>query len=250
MISWEHVLLVFVVGIITGFINTLSGSGSLISLPVLMFIGLPPHVANGTNRIGILFQNLVGTANYYRQGVLDIGMGVRVAVPVILGAVSGAWIVTGISERAVEVSVAVVLLLMLFPLWFKPRQWLEGRDTSGDAHNKPLRWIIFFLVGMYGGYIQAGVGIFLLAALVLNAGYDLVRANGIKVFINLIFTPFALAVFIWHGHVNWSVGLILAAGNGIGAWFASQWSVAWGPAFVRYLLFVVILGSGIKLLFF
>lgn len=248
--SVEHIVLVVVVGIITGFINTLSGSGSLISLPVLMFIGLPPHVANGTNRVGILFQNLVSTGNYRRQGILDMPMGVRVAVPAILGSIAGAVVVLEMSERAVEISIAVVLLLMLIPLWFKPKQWLEGRDMSGVPHNGSLRFVIFFMIGMYGGFIQAGVGIFLLSALVLNAGYNLVKANALKVFINLIFTPFALAVFIWQGQVNWGVGLTLAVGNAIGAWFASQWSVAWGPAFVRYVLMVVIIGSGIKLLFF
>lgn len=248
--SWEHILLVVAVGILTGFINTLSGSGSLISLPILMFIGLPPHVANGTNRIGILFQNLVGTGNYHRKGMLDIPMGIRVAIPAVLGSIAGAYIVSGISARAVEISVAVVLLLMLIPLWFKPKQWLEGRDMTGVSYSKPLRWIIFFAIGFYGGFIQAGVGIFLLAALVLNAGYDLVKANALKVFINLMFTPFAIAVFLWQGQIDWGVGLVLAVGNAIGAWFASQWSVAWGPAFVRYVLVVVIIGSGTKLLFF
>ena len=246
----EHILLVFLVGILTGFINTLSGSGSLISLPILMFIGLPPHLANGTNRVGILFQNLVGTANYHRQKVLDIPMGVKVAIPAILGSIAGAFVVLEMSERAVEIAVAVVLLLMLIPLWFKPKQWLEGKDMDGRKHNVILRWLIFFVVGMYGGFIQAGVGIFLLAALVLNVGYDLVKANALKVFINLIFTPFALLVFIIQGQVDWGIGITLAFGNAIGAYFASRWSVAWGPAFVRYVLVIVIIGSGIKLLFF
>lgn len=250
LMSWEHIVLVIVIGIITGFINTLSGSGSLISLPILMFIGLPPHVANGTNRVGILFQNLVGTANYHRQNMLDIPMGVQVAIPAILGSIAGAFVVVEMSERAVEIAIAIVLLLMLIPLWFKPKQWLEGKDLSGKKHNVVLRWVIFFFVGMYGGFIQAGVGIFLLAALVLNAGYDLVKANALKVFINLFFTPFALGVFIWQGMIDWGVGLTLAVGNAIGAYFASRWSVAWGPAFVRYVLVVVIIGSGVKLLFF
>ena len=248
--TWEHILLVLFIGVLTGFINTLSGSGSLISLPVLMFIGLPPHVANGTNRIGILFQNIVSTGNYYRKGILDVPMGIKVAIPAIAGSIVGAYIVSGISARAVEVSVAVILLIMLIPLWFKPKQWLEGKDMSGHDHNRLLRWVIFFFIGVYGGFIQAGVGIFLLSALVLNAGYDLVKANALKVFINLIFTPFAIVVFLVQGQIDWGVGLVLAAGNATGAWFASQWSIAWGPKFVRYVLALVITGSGIKLLFF
>ena len=249
-LPWEHVILVILTGILCGFINTLAGSGSLISLPILMFIGLPPNVANGTNRIGILFQNLVSTSSFHRQKVLDAPMGVRVAIPAILGSIVGAYIVLELPDRAVEITVGVVLFAMLVPILFKPRQWLLGKNMDGVKTNHAIRWIIFFLIGAYGGFIQAGVGIFLLSALVLNAGYDLVRANALKVFINLIFTPFALAVFIWQGQIDLVAGITLAVGNMIGAWFASRWAVSWGPAFVRYVLIAVIVIAGGKLVFF
>lgn len=249
-LPWEHVVLVVLTGVLCGFINTLAGSGSLISLPILMFIGLPPNVANGTNRIGILFQNLVGTSSFHRQGVLDAPMGFRVAIPAILGSIAGAFIVLELPDRAVEITVGVVLFIMLIPILFKPRQWLLGKDMEGKKVNHLWRGIIFFLIGAYGGFIQAGVGIFLLSALVLNAGYNLVKANALKVFINLLFTPFALGVFIWQGQVDLVAGLTLAVGNGFGAWLASRWAVSWGPAFVRYVLLAVILLAGGKLLFF
>jgi uncharacterized protein len=150
----------------------------------------------------------------------------------------------------VEITVGVVLFLMLIPMLFKPRQWLMGQNMDGKKVNHHWRWLIFFLIGAYGGFIQAGVGIFLLSALVLHAGYDLVKANALKVFINLLFTPFALAVFIWQGQVDLVAGLTLAVGNGIGAWLASRWAVSWGPAFVRYVLIAVILLAGGKLIFF
>ncbi len=248
--SWEHIILVFVTGIVCGIINTLAGSGSLISLPVLMFIGLPPNVANGTNRIGILFQNIVSTLNFRRQKVLEIKMGFRVAFPSILGSVVGAIIVLELPPRAVEIAVAVVLLIMLVPLWLKPSRWLKGASQGEINHYPVLQFIIFFFIGAYGGFIQAGVGIFLLSALVLNAGYDLVRANALKVFINLIFTPFALVVFVIQGQIDIAAGLVLALGNSLGAYFASKYAVSWGSGFVRYVLIAVIIGAGIKLLFF
>lgn len=248
--SWEHIILVFVTGIVCGVINTLAGSGSLISLPVLMFIGLPPNVANGTNRIGILFQNIVSTLNFRRQKVLDVKMAFRVAIPSILGSVVGAMVVLELPPRAVEISVAVVLLIMLVPLWMKPSRWLKGASHGEINHYPVLQFIIFFFIGAYGGFIQAGVGIFLLSALVLNAGYDLVRANALKVFINLIFTPFALAVFVIQGQIDIRAGLVLALGNSLGAYFASKYAVSWGSGFVRYVLIAVIVSAGIKLLFF
>ncbi|MFN2394809.1 MAG: sulfite exporter TauE/SafE family protein [Bacteroidales bacterium] len=247
---WEHVILVLITGVVCGIINTLAGSGSLISLPILMFIGLPPHVANGTNRIGIFFQNIVSTRNFKKQKILDVKMGWKVAIPSILGSVTGAFIVLELNERAVEITVGVVLFIMLIPIFLKPKKWLQGSKPEEMVSGQALRFIIFFLIGAYGGFIQAGVGIFLLSALVLNAGYDLVKANALKVFINLIFTPFALAVFIYKGQIDITAGLVLAAGNSVGAYFASKYAVAWGAAFVRYVLILVILGAGTKLLFF
>lgn len=248
--SWEYIILILVTGLLCGVINTLAGSGSLISLPILMFIGLPPHVANGTNRIGILFQNLVSTFNFKRQKILDVKMGWKVAIPSILGSLAGAFIVLELNERAIEIAVAVVLLIMLVPIFYKPRKWLHGTQPEEIQTNVWLRFLIFFVIGAYGGFIQAGVGIFLLSALVLNSGYNLVKANALKVFINLIFTPFALAVFIYKGQVDIVAGLVLAVGNSVGAYFASKYAVSWGAAFVRYVLVVVIVGAGTKLLFF
>ncbi|MFN3554411.1 MAG: sulfite exporter TauE/SafE family protein [Bacteroidales bacterium] len=249
--SWEHIVLVLITGVVCGVINTLAGSGSLISLPILMFIGLPPHVANGTNRIGIFFQNIVSTLSFRKQKVLDAPMGWKLALPSILGSVAGAFIVLELNERTIEVVVGIVMLIMLIPMFYKPGKWLYGAHPSEkDTTHTLLRFLIFFFIGAYGGFIQAGVGIFLLSALVLNAGYDLVKANALKVFINLIFTPFALAVFIYKGQIDIMAGLVLAAGNSIGAYFASKYAVSWGTAFVRYVLIFVIIGAGTKLLFF
>jgi uncharacterized protein len=251
-IIWEYIILVFLVGIITGIINTLAGSGSLISLPVLMFIGLPPHIANGTNRIGIFFQNLVSTWTFRRQKVLDIKMGIKVALPSIMGAIAGAFIVLELNERLVEIIVALVLLIMLIPLYFNADRWISGIPRHEAHHDGyPLiQFVIFFCIGAYGGFIQAGVGIFLLSALVLHSGYDLVKANALKVFINLIFTPFALMVFLIKGQVDFPAGLTLAAGNSAGAYIAGRIAVSWGSGFVRYVLITVIIMAGIKLLLF
>ncbi len=248
--AWEYAVLIVVTGLLCGFINTLAGSGSLISLPILMFIGLDPHMANGTNRIGIFFQNVVSSINFFRKKVLDIRMGLIFGIPSVIGSVIGAFIVLELQARVVEITVGIVLLIMLIPVLLKPGQWLK--KMHGEIKHK--RWwlkvVIFMVIGVYGGFIQAGVGIFLLSALVLNAGYDLVRANALKVFINLIFTPFALVVFIMRGEVDIVAGLLLAAGNAAGAYIASSWAVSWGPVFVRYVLIAVIVFAAARLLLF
>jgi hypothetical protein len=249
-LPWQHILLVIAAGVLCGFINTLAGSGSLISLPILMFVGLPPNMANGTNRVGVFIQNLVTTKTFHSRGLLDTGLGWKVAIPVVAGSITGALVVLELPDRAVEVVVGIVLLVMLIPMWFKPRRWLEGKDLTGHKINKPLRWALFFVIGAYGGFIQAGVGIFLLSALVLNLGCNLVKANAQKAMINLVLTAFALAVFAWHAQIDWGVGIALAAGNAVGGYLGSHWAVSWGPQFVRWVVMVVVVLAGGKLLFF
>lgn len=248
--SWDQVFLVIGAGVLCGFVNTLAGSGSLISLPILMFIGLPPNMANGTNRVGVFTQNLVTTSTFHRKGILDIPLGLTVAIPTIAGSILGAFIVLELPDRAVEIVVGVVLFIMLIPMWFNPKQWLEGKDLSNTRIRMWLRWLVFFFIGIYGGFIQAGVGIFLLAALVLNTGCNLVKANAQKAMINLVLTFFAMVVFFINGQIHWGIGITLALGNAIGGYLGSHWAVSWGPAFVRYVVMVVVIAAGTKLLFF
>jgi hypothetical protein len=137
--------------------------------------------------------------------------------------------------------IGVLMLVMLAIVLARPRRWLEGRPER--LKNRPgwVQMLIFFAIGIHGGFIQAGVGIFLLAGLVLSAGYELVRANAIKLLIVLCFTPIALAVFIYNGHVQWYAGLILGIGNMLGAWVASRMAVKRGAVFARWMLIAVLI---------
>jgi hypothetical protein len=233
-------------GFLCGFINTLAGSGSLITLPLLIFLGLPANVANGTNRVAILFQNVVGVSSFKKQGVLDVRGGIMLAIPAVIGAILGAQIAVNLDQETMRRVIGALMVIMLVVVLVRPKRWLEGR--SGDQQNRWLQVAIFFAIGVYGGFIQAGVGIFLLAGLVLGAGYDLVRANAVKVLIILAFTIFALVVFVINGQVRWSVGLILAVGNMLGAWVAAKMAVKRGAKFVRWLLIGVLVISAIVLL--
>lgn len=245
-----NILLIIVVGIFCGYINTLAGSGSFISLPLLMFLGLPANVANGTNRIGILFQNLVSSRSFYKIKMLPLGFALKLAIPSVAGAILGAQIAVDIDPELMEKIIGIIMLAMLFFIFLKPKKWLKSHHEETKLHVKPWYYIVFFLIGIYGGFIQAGVGIFLLAVLVLAAEFDLVRANAIKVFINLIFTPFALIIFILNNQIDYIAGLILAVGNMIGALIATKTAVKWGSQYLRWVLVIIIGFSAIKLLFF
>jgi len=246
--EWYLILAVIGVGFLAGFINTLAGSGSLLSLPMLMFLGLPANVANGTNRIAILLQNVVGVGSFRQQKVLNTRMGIWLALPAVIGSLLGAQIAIELNEQVMERVIGGLLIIMFFLILYKPAQWVKGQ--AGHVRAKPslLQFVIFFLIGIYGGFIQAGVGLFLLAGLLLGAGVDLVRANAMKLLIVLIYTPFALAIFFFNDQVNWKIGLILAVGNMLGALVASRFAVSWGAKYVRYILLAVIFASALKLL--
>jgi uncharacterized membrane protein YfcA len=246
-LDWYLYPIVVAAGFLAGFINTLAGSGSLVTLPLLIFAGLPANVANGTNRVAILLQNVVGVASFRSQKVLDTRRGLLLAAPAIVGAVAGAQIAVNLDETAMRRAIGVLMVVMLVVVWVRPKRWLEGKP-GGPGRVGWREAAIFFAIGVYGGFIQAGVGIFLLAGLVLGAGYDLVRANAVKLLIVLCFTVFALAVFVLNGQVQWGVGLVLAAGNMLGAWVAARVAVRRGAGFVRWLLIAVIVVSAAMLL--
>lgn len=246
--EWYLYLAVIAAGFGAGFINTLAGSGSLITLPLLIFLGLPANVANGTNRVGVLFQNLVSVGSFRQQHVLDVKSGLMLAVPAILGSLLGAQIAVNLDEQLMRRTIGALMVAMLFIILIRPKRWLAGRPEA-TAHRPGLgQLLIFFAIGIYGGFIQAGVGIFLLAGLVLGVGFDLVRANAVKVLIILCFTLFALAVFVLNNQVWWGMGFLLAIGNAVGGWVAAKMAVERGAVFVRWLLIAVIAVSASALL--
>jgi uncharacterized membrane protein YfcA len=244
-----HYVLVIGAGILAGYINTLAGSGSLLTLPLLIFIGLPPTVANGTNRIAIMLQSLVGSLGFRKLGVLDVKTGVRLGVPSVIGSIAGALIALVISSKMMERAVGILLVIMFFVILFKPEVWLKGRASSLPAQSW-VNIVVFFLIGVYGGFVQAGVGFFLLGGLVVGAGLDLVKANALKNFLVFLYTPFALAVFMIGQQVDYKAGLILSLGSMTGAWLGTKSAVSWGPVFIRYILLVAVLVSAIQLIFF
>ncbi len=239
--AWPEVVTLIVAGLLVGFINTLAGGGSIISLSVLMMLGLPPGIANGTNRIAITIQTLTATTSFRQQKILPLRKAVYLSIPAIFGALFGSWLAVDIREDIFEKAIGVIMLIMLVFILYKPQKYIYGR---AEVVEKPLNWkvyIVFFLIGIYGGFIHMGVGYFLLASIVLGAGFDLVKANAVKVFIVLAYAPFTLLVFLYYGQINWLYGLVLAIGNVIGALVASRMAVKKGVEFVKWVIVIVVL---------
>ena len=237
---------VTIAGFVAGFINTLAGTGSLITLPVLILLGLPATVANGTNRLGVLMQNIVAVATFRNRGALDVTGSWKLVLPAVVGSVLGARLAVDIDQQTMRNVIGVFMLVMLAILMLKPERWI-AEHASPRAPRLSVEVPLFFAIGVYGGFLQAGVGIFLLAALVLGAGFNLVGANAVKNLIVLAVTVVAIPVFVLHDQVQWTLGLLLGAGQAAGAWFAARVALKRGAGFVRMFVIVTVLLSAIAL---
>lgn len=247
MQPWHWELLLIPVGFAAGVINTIAGGGSFLTLPALMFFGgLEPKLANGTNRIAVVLSNLSATTTFRKAGHWDRQLTWRLALPVVLGSIPGAWIAATIDPFLFKKIFGVLFLLMALVVWRKP-QLLTAADR--EAYDSPwLEAALFFVIGLYVGFIQAGTGLLLLLGIGLFHARELVNANAVKNAVGLIITMAALAVFVYHGQVSWRPGLIMAAGNLAGGIVGAKLAMKKGERLVLAFLLVVMVATGMKLL--
>src|SRR3990167_4814225 len=215
---WQF-LVIFTVGVVAGVINTLAGGGSLITLPVLIFLGLPATVANGTNRLAITVQSVLAVAGFKRKGVSDFKSSLLMSLPALVGAVIGAQLAVDVSDMLFKRILAVVMILVLVLILWNPirmRQGIaqyDGGMASLGKSRRTVSMLIFFFIGVYGGFIQAGIGFLIIAVLTTISGLNLVETNSHKVFIVGVNAFFTLIVFIFNSKICWPIGLALAAGT-------------------------------------
>ena len=245
-----EIIALIAIGFITGVINTMAGGGSLLSLPILIFLGLPPNVANGTNRVGILFQSISTTAGFKSKGVSTFPFSIYVSISALIGSLLGAQIAVDIKGEVFNKILAVVMVLVVVYMLFDSKYKRQGLEEFATGKKLWLSVVLFFFVGVYGGFIQAGVGFIMLLILSSVNNFSLVKSNAIKVTVALIYTFSAVAVFAYNDKINWKLGLVLAIGNAAGGWFASRWSVKKGDGLVKKFLVVMVIIMAIKLWFF
>ena len=246
-LSLLQYLAVFGVGILTGAINTLAGSGSFITLPVLIFLGFSPAIANGTNRVGVLVQSAVGAYSLKKFGGLDLDNSIWFILPAIIGAILGAQLAVVINEKALYNFIGVLMVIMLVIILLDPKKWLREHSEESNRHRSLWMILLFFLIGVYGGFIQAGVGIFILTSLVLLGKYNFNHSNAIKLVVALCFTVPAIAIFIYNDQIAWGAGITLAVGQSIGAVAAAAFATkipnanAWMHKLLVLIMVIVII---------
>lgn len=247
--SFDLILLVLV-GFIAGAINIIAGGGSLLTLPMLIFLGLPPNVANGTNRIAIIIQNIFAVSGFKSKGVSAFPYSIYLAISAFFGAIIGALIAVDIKGEVFNKILAVIMVIIVVYMVFKRKTTIEELVERITGKHFWLGVITFFFIGIYGGFIQAGVGFIILLALSGINRFSLVKSNAIKVFVALIYSFAAVAIFTYNDMINWKYGLVLSIGNAGGGWFMSRWSVKKGDGFVKIFLIIMVIVMAIKLWFF
>jgi hypothetical protein len=236
-------------GFLSGWINVIAGGGSLITVAAMTFIGMPGPVANGTNRIAVIAQSLSAVVAFFARGFSDFRLSLSLAAVASAGAVVGALIGVELSGVWFERTLALVMLAVLALMATEPKQQ-DATAVAATPRNLAAGHCLMALAGVWGGFIQIGVGFLMMPILYRVMGLDLVRVNMHKVFITFVMSIFALAVFAARVEIAWGAGAALALGTIAGGWLGAQSTMRRGAKLVRQVLFVMIIAMAAKLLFF
>lgn len=247
---WQLALLT-VAGVIAGWLNVMAGGGSMVTMPIMLFMGMPGPAANGTNRIAILAQNISAVVTFFRKGIGELKLALSLSAAAIPGAIVGALIGVRLEGELFDQALAIIMIGMMILMMTGKKQSV---DNQNSAHKISKRQLIFghlcmLGAGFWGGFIQIGVGFILMPILHRVMGLDLVRVNFLKVFVVLCYTLFALAIFASQVEVFWVAGLALALGNAIGGSLGARTTIKRGERLIRLVLNTVLIIFIIKLFF-
>lgn len=245
---WQ-IFLLFFVGIFAGWLNVLAGGGSLLTVPVMLFMDIPAPVANGTNRIAILAQNTTAVYAFFRKGFSDFKLSLSLSAAASIGAVGGAFMGVNLDGVWFDRILAIVMLVVMF-LMATGKDFTPTDNENQEPKNLLLGHICMIGAGFWGGFIQIGVGFILMPILHRVMGFNLVRVNMYKVFIVLSYTIIALSIFATQLQLLWWAGLGLALGNSIGGWYGAHTTINKGEAWIKRVMYIALSCFIVKLLFF
>ncbi len=246
--TFLEAVLLFFAGTAAGFVNISAGGGSFLTIPLLIILGgLSPIAANGTNRVAVLMQNIIAARNFRQHGFRDLRQGFKLGASAMAGAVIGSIIAQDLSDSAFRTVLSIIMILALAVV-IRP-----GKKHSVEHYAEQLRYpvlqiFLFFLIGIYGGFIQAGTGYLIIFSLSILGGLSLVKTNSLKMIIIASYLLPSLLIFVINGEVRWLPALILAAGTSTGGYFGSTFAIKKGDKWIRILLVVAIILMALKML--
>ena len=237
-------------GLAAGFLNVMAGGGSLLTVPVMVFLGLPGPVANGTNRIAILVQNITAILTFFQKGHSDFRLSLTLSLCSLPGAIAGAYLGTQLEGIWFNRTLAVIMLGVMLVMTFDKNNSTDKDVVTAEPGNIVLGHVLMVLAGVYGGFIQVGVGFVLMAILHKVMRLNLVVVIMHKVFITMSFSTVSLLVFASQVEIRWLLGACLAVTYSIGAWLGVHLTIRGGERIIKIVLNAVLTLFIIKLLFF
>jgi len=240
----ESVIILFFVGIIAGFLNVTAGGGSTLTLPVLIFLGLDSSMANGTNRIAILIQNISAVYSFKKEKYQQIKASLILSLYTLPGAIAGSLLAVNLDDELFQKILGIIMIGIILSMFLPQKK----SNTTVNSGLSIVTAVSMIGIGFYGGFIQVGVGFLIMASLKYLMKLNLILVNMHKVFIVLVYTIPALIIFIITNNVNWFLGISLAAGNATGGWWGAKISVKKGEKFIKIVLVAAILIMALKLL--
>jgi uncharacterized membrane protein YfcA len=249
-LSLVYVSLLVVTGFLAGIINTMAGGGSNLTIPALMVLGLPADIANATNRVSVFFQSLTAAKGFKSHGKLEIPDLKTIVTMTLIGGLVGAALASYMPEALLKPTLLIAMILMAGIILFKPSSIAVPEGTEAyKVFERKSSIPMLLLAGFYGGFVQAGVGFILIAAIVGGLRYDLVRANALKIVCTLAFTGIALLVFIARDQIWWIPGLILACGSILGAHIAVRITINVSQKTLKWFLFIMTIVASLAAIF-
>lgn len=247
--TWIEVILIIITGFGAAFLNTVGGGGSLFSVPILTFLGLPITSANATSRVALLFQNIFAVGGFKSKGVeLPWPYSLYLGISSLFGGIIGAMLASQIKDEIFNKIFVGVMIVSVFLILLGPSK--SNGVEKLTAKHQVIGTILFFFIGIYGGFVQAGIGFLVIAVLSIVNNLSLVKSNYVKVFAAIIYTGASVVVFAMAGKIIWLTGLTLAIGHALGGWYAARWSVDKGDVWIKRVMIVSILAMAVKLWFF
>lgn len=216
VMSIGEVLISLLGGFAAGFLNSLAGFGSIITLAIYMDVmNIPGHIANGTNRVNVLASSSVSAITFYKNGMLKLQSGMPIIITIVLGSMIGVYMAVNIDAEGFKNAYKYILIPILILLLINPNRFIHP-DPDKAAMSRWVTYPIYFFFGIYAGFIQVGFGVLFLLVVVMMDKFDLIRANALKVASVAIYTVAVVIIFHMQGLIRWEAGLLIAAGQALG----------------------------------
>jgi len=242
-------LIVFFASMIGGSFGTLVGGGSLITIPTLILLGVPPHTAIGTDRLGMAGIGAAGWYQFHKKRLIDYKVGFILAVPTMVGSILGANIVLQINEAMLKQAIAVITILVLFfMIVVNPRVGIEKTEHVVINRDYLIGAASGFFIGMYGGFCGVGAATFLSYILILLFRQTFLECAATVKIAALLMTSMAASIFAINGAIHYSFAITMFIGASIGSYIVAHYSEAIGNVWIKRLFSFVVLIMAIKLL--